>query len=623
MANLPRPRAHPKLLFGLVFCALLLPALTDVAADSQEDSDLVFDQFELPDLRTLRTARESDGYSYEESSQSSREDEEEQHWLSRTVNRIKRSIGNMFSPEEKHHKGHERLAKGHQKTEDTAAVHPNLIRNSRQSNFDINDEDEEENRLDEGPGLDDEDGLGSGMDGSGEISTVPVGFSPVESTGSPILQAVLPSAHPKYYRIIVTVEEYYADEFHDRISEAFHQLASKLEAGVQELFQGKPGEQIATVISIEQKKDDLFNVRATIDLESKGWTDNDGINKFIYDKIQDNRKLGEVTVSPEDFVFTSFEEEQPKCEEGQVMCLSRQCVRGDARCNGVRDCNDKSDEEGCPTPTFTPALEPAFETVTVPLATSSLFTTIPTTTTTTTSTTTPTTTTPTPEFGSGDGEEPEEPIRADDVFSCEHGDGKYYGDQKCDGTRDCKDGSDEAHCFAPKCAQGEFGCDLNRCLPMSSRCDGLSDCEDETDEQECYSCSGDAFHCDNSKCIQTERVCDGDPDCRDGSDEICKGSETHGCLPSDFDCGDGQCIPNYLRCSQRAECSNGEDERNCPGEASQSGFRCGSGESIRLDQRCDREYDCRDQSDEKNCRKFSELPLTLCTPAVDRRLVCV
>ncbi|XP_048518444.1 basement membrane-specific heparan sulfate proteoglycan core protein isoform X7 [Dendroctonus ponderosae] len=535
MANLPRPRAHPKLLFGLVFCALLLPALTDVAADSQEDSDLVFDQFELPDLRTLRTARESDGYSYEESSQSSREDEEEQHWLSRTVNRIKRSIGNMFSPEEKHHKGHERLAKGHQKTEDTAAVHPNLIRNSRQSNFDINDEDEEEdledlyyepgpvipdgqveddydtengqyedkndefddpfgdfdgvgalnlshaNRLDEGPGLDDEDGLGSGMDGSGEISTVPVGFSPVESTGSPILQAVLPSAHPKYYRIIVTVEEYYADEFHDRISEAFHQLASKLEAGVQELFQGKPGEQIATVISIEQKKDDLFNVRATIDLESKGWTDNDGINKFIYDKIQDNRKLGEVTVSPEDFVFTSFEE----------------------------------------------------------------------------------------------------------------------------------------------CAQGEFGCDLNRCLPMSSRCDGLSDCEDETDEQECYSCSGDAFHCDNSKCIQTERVCDGDPDCRDGSDEICKGSETHGCLPSDFDCGDGQCIPNYLRCSQRAECSNGEDERNCPGEASQSGFRCGSGESIRLDQRCDREYDCRDQSDEKNCRKFSELPLTLCTPAVDRRLVCV
>lgn len=56
-----------------------------------------------------------------------------------------------------------------------------------------------------------------------------------------------------------------------------------------------------------KKKDDLFNVRATIDLECKGWTDNDAINKLIYDEIQDNRKLGEVTVSPEEFIFTPFE----------------------------------------------------------------------------------------------------------------------------------------------------------------------------------------------------------------------------------------------------------------------------------------------------------------------------
>lgn len=96
--------------------------------------------------------------------------------------------------------------------------------------------------------------------------------------------------------------------------------------------------------------------------------------------------------------------------------------------------------------------------------------------------------------------------------------------------------------FVLECLQGEFMCDLTRCIAVSSRCDGLNDCDDRTDEQQCDSkkldfslkalllterflgCSVHAFHCDKDKCIQQEKLCDNIPDCRDGTDELnCKG----------------------------------------------------------------------------------------------------
>lgn len=38
---------------------------------------------------------------------------------------------------------------------------------------------------------------------------------------------------------------------------------------------------------------------------------------------------------------------RPTCPEGLFACNNGQCVRSDAKCNGVNDCADESDEADC------------------------------------------------------------------------------------------------------------------------------------------------------------------------------------------------------------------------------------------------------------------------------------
>uniref|UniRef100_A0A8D8XPZ3 Low-density lipoprotein receptor-related protein 2 n=1 Tax=Cacopsylla melanoneura TaxID=428564 RepID=A0A8D8XPZ3_9HEMI len=93
---------------------------------------------------------------------------------------------------------------------------------------------------------------------------------------------------------------------------------------------------------------------------------------------------------------------------------------------------------------------------------------------------------------------------------------------KCDGERDCADGSDEPmSCPARQCRAGSFQCDNGNCTPSASICDGVDDCRDGSDEKHCdLPCPDLEFKCaSNGRCILNSWKCDGEPDCKDGSDE--------------------------------------------------------------------------------------------------------
>lgn len=121
------------------------------------------------------------------------------------------------------------------------------------------------------------------------------------------------------------------------------------------------------------------------------------------------------------------------------------------------------------------------------------------------------------------------------------------------------------------CSAKQFKCvTYDECLPIRSRCDGDKDCRDGSDEDNCkdYECPEDDFTCNSGHCISGLWKCDGDPDCEDGSDEdaeLCKerrrcGTGLFACNP---DAEDVKCVPTRWRCDGEKDCASGLDELNC------------------------------------------------------------
>ncbi|XP_049843588.1 basement membrane-specific heparan sulfate proteoglycan core protein isoform X30 [Schistocerca gregaria] len=432
-------------------------------------------------------------------------------------------------------------------------------------------------------------GSGAGSHGIGIAS--PTTTSPEHAPAEP-----QPPGSPRYYRMTLVLLEPYHEDMANRSSSRFEDLSRQLVDFVQRLYEDLPGEQRAMLIRL-QPNGDPFKSVATLDIGTRYFYDAEQIRQRIYDHIRNYRSLDNIPATVEGFTFKEFSGQNgarpTACAPNELPCRSGECLPASTRCNGRQECEDGSDEAGCPPPAVTECAVGEFlcDLSRCILASQRC-----------------------------DGvrdcddgtDEHECPTQACDPrtqWQCNMGE---CIDQRlvCDGKRDCpRDGSDEENCLT--CLPSEFKCqDQSRCIDQSLRCDGRYDCPDGSDEGDlctepsppdsgsATTCAPSQFTCRDGTCIEASRHCDRTFDCPDYSDEErCEGV----CVPGEFPCADGsQCVPEYQRCDGRRNCRDGSDEEDCEGCADNQ-FECNDGTCIDLARQCNGFPECRDGSDEFNC----------------------
>ncbi|KAE9552151.1 hypothetical protein FO519_004626 [Halicephalobus sp. NKZ332] len=185
----------------------------------------------------------------------------------------------------------------------------------------------------------------------------------------------------------------------------------------------------------------------------------------------------------------------------------------------------------------------------------------------------------------------------------------------CDEYSDCLGAHDEINCKF-KCSEGKFRCNNGQCIDRNLRCDGTIDCKDGTDEYNCLDRNyrnENIFVCRKSDIhIFSGFLCDGNPDCPDNSDEKnCTLSPN--CGRNHFECKRSKiCIPSIWKCDGEKDCPDGSDEAYCNSTSVSKCPRnlklCQDGSCKKIcPSNCDPDYyTCPDGE----CIKFSELCFT-------------